>query len=112
MDAYEFYWCDSTKGYELIGVLPERRKNPAGRTQESVINLARGLLGHGVNVNRIFFIKATRDENTGKILCTAPHRLDRCVRVTDRIPGPGRGQKGSCHEKTEVIQSRIQTPGH
>jgi PilZ domain len=75
MDAYEFYWRDSTKGYELIGVLPERRKNPARRTQESVINLARGLLGHGVNVNRIFFIKATRDENTGKIL-----RLDSVYR--------------------------------
>ena len=44
--------------------------------------------------------------------CTAPHGLDRCVRVTDRIPGPGKGQKGSCHEKAEVIQSRIQTPGH
>jgi len=45
-------------------------------------------------------------------ICTDPHGLDRCVRVTDRIPWPGRGQKGSCHEKTEVIQSRIQAPGH
>ena len=75
MDAYEFYWRDSTKGYEPIGVLPERRKNPARRTQESVINLARGLLGHGVNVNRIFFIRATIDENTDKIL-----RLDSVYR--------------------------------
>jgi hypothetical protein len=23
--------------------------------------------------------------------CTAPHGLDRYVRVTDRIPGPGKG---------------------
>jgi hypothetical protein len=75
MDAYEFYWRDPTKGYEPIGVLPERRKNPARRTQESVINLARGLLGHSVDVNRIFFIKATKDENTGKIL-----RLDSVYR--------------------------------
>jgi hypothetical protein len=27
MIAYEFYWCDPVKGYELLGVLPERRKN-------------------------------------------------------------------------------------
>ena len=75
MDAYEFYWRDTIKGYQPIGVLPERRKNPARRTQESVINLARELLGDNVDVNRIFFIKATKDENTGKIL-----RLDSVYR--------------------------------
>jgi len=26
--------------------------------------------------------------------CTAPHGLNRYVRVTDRIPAPGRGRKG------------------
>jgi hypothetical protein len=75
MDAYEFYWCDRTNGYQPIGVIPERRKNPARRTQESVMNLARELLGHSVDVNRIFFIKATKDENTGRIL-----RLDSVYR--------------------------------
>ena len=75
MDAYEFYWRDTIKGYQPIGVLPERRKNPARRTQESVINLARELLGDNVDVNRIFFIKATKDGNTGKIL-----RLDSVYR--------------------------------
>lgn len=68
MDAYEFYWRDTTKGYQPIGVIPERRKNPARRTQESVMNLARELLGHSVDVSRIFFVRATKDENTGKIL--------------------------------------------
>ena len=75
MDAYEFYWRDTIKGYQPIGVLPERRKNPARRTQESVINLARELLGDNVDVNKIFFINATKDENTGKIL-----RLDSVYR--------------------------------
>lgn len=28
MEAYEFYWLDPIKGDKLLGVLPERRKNP------------------------------------------------------------------------------------
>jgi hypothetical protein len=69
MDAYEFYWRDQIKGYQLIGGLPERRKNPARVTQESIINLAKELIGNHVDANDIFFIKITKDENTGKILC-------------------------------------------
>ena len=38
MVAYEFYWLDPIKGYQLIGVLPERRKNTARITQASIIN--------------------------------------------------------------------------
>ena len=68
MVAYEFYWWDPIKGYRLAGVLPERRKNPERITHESVINLARELLGDNVDVNDIFFIKITKDENTGAIL--------------------------------------------
>ena len=75
MDAYEFYRRDTIKGYQPIGILPERRKDPARITQESITNLARELLGDNVDVNRIFFIKAKKDENTGKIL-----RLDSVYR--------------------------------
>jgi hypothetical protein len=75
MDAYEFYWRDTMKGYQSIGVLPERRKNSARITGESIINLARDLLGDNVDVNKIFFINVTKDENTGKI-----HRLDSVYR--------------------------------
>jgi len=38
MVAYEFYWQDPIEGYQHIGTLPERRKNPARITQESVMN--------------------------------------------------------------------------
>jgi hypothetical protein len=68
MDAYEFYWRDPIKGYRLIGVLPEKRKNPARITQESVINLAKELLGDNVDANEIFYVKITKDENAGTIL--------------------------------------------
>jgi len=38
MVAYEFYWLDSTGGYQIIGVLPERRKDPKRLTRESIMN--------------------------------------------------------------------------
>ncbi len=66
MIAYEFYWRDPIRGYQPIGVQPERRKNPERITKESVMNLAKELTGG--NVDDIFFIKITKDENTGEIL--------------------------------------------
>jgi len=68
MIAYEFYWRDPIRGYQPIGVQPERRKNPERITKESVINLAKELVGDNVDVNDIFFIKITKDENSGEIL--------------------------------------------
>jgi c-di-GMP-binding flagellar brake protein YcgR len=72
MDAYEFYWRDPIKGYQFIGGLPERRKNLARITQESVIDLARELIGDNVNVDDIFIVKITKDEKTGKIVRPDP----------------------------------------
>jgi hypothetical protein len=66
MIAYEFYWRDPIRGYQPIGIQPERRKNPERITKESVTNLAKELTGG--NVDDIFFIKITKDENTGEIL--------------------------------------------
>jgi hypothetical protein len=37
MEGYEFYWLDPKGGYQIIGVLPERRKNPARVTHESIM---------------------------------------------------------------------------
>jgi hypothetical protein len=45
MLLYELYTFSETKGYELIAVLPERRKNPARITKNSVINWGRMLSG-------------------------------------------------------------------
>jgi hypothetical protein len=38
MVAYEFYWLDPSGRYQIIGVLPERRKNPERITKESVMH--------------------------------------------------------------------------
>jgi hypothetical protein len=75
MIAYEFYWRDPIRGYQPIGVQPERRKNPERITEESVINLGKELIGDNVDVKDIFFIKITKDENTGEIL--RPHSVYR-----------------------------------
>jgi hypothetical protein len=55
MLVYELYTFDSEKGYELIGFLPERRKNLTRITKESVIRWGKMLLGEGVDCTKIFF---------------------------------------------------------
>jgi len=55
MLVYELYTFNKKKGYELIGVLPERRKNPTRITKESVIRWGKTLLGNDVDGKEIFF---------------------------------------------------------
>lgn len=68
MAVYEFYWRDPIKGYQLIGRLPERRRNPTRITRKSVINWGKKILGENVDGNDIFFIEIKIDENTKRIL--------------------------------------------
>ncbi len=55
MLVYELYIFNKKKGYELIGVLPERRKNRTRITKESVIRWGRMLLGDDLDSKDIFF---------------------------------------------------------
>ena len=68
MVAYEFYFRDPIKGYQLIGTLPERRKSPLRITQESVMNWVSKVLGENMNFNDIFFITITIDKDSGDII--------------------------------------------
>jgi hypothetical protein len=63
MLVYELYAFNKTKGYELIGVLPERRKNPARITKNSVMNWAKMLSGDDVDSKDIFFKPVRIDGN-------------------------------------------------
>jgi hypothetical protein len=72
MDAYEFYRLDSIGGYEIIGVLPERRKNQARITQASIMNWGDKFFGKKLGIKDIFFIQVTIDENTGRIFRPTP----------------------------------------
>lgn len=67
MIAYEFYWRNGIKGNELIGILPERRKDPKRISQESVMNWGKIILGEFVDENEIFFIKVNIDNNAGNV---------------------------------------------
>jgi hypothetical protein len=55
MIAYEFYWRDDTGRDHFIGILPERRKNTARITQDSVINWGKKVIGDNTEIKDIFF---------------------------------------------------------
>ena len=68
MLVYELYTFNKTKGYELIGVLPEKRKNRTRITKESVTRWGRMLLGDDVDSKKIFFKPVRIDRLSGRIL--------------------------------------------
>jgi hypothetical protein len=72
MVAYEIYGHDPVRGYELLGVLPERRKNPARITERSIINWGRKFFGKSIAINGIFLFQVEIDKNTGKTTRQAP----------------------------------------
>jgi hypothetical protein len=65
--AYEFYYHDHIDQPQLIGILPERRKDLHRISAESIMNWAKKLLGDDWDMNRINFIEVTIDKMTGKI---------------------------------------------
>lgn len=67
MIAYRFYWRDPIKGDELIGVLPERRKNPARITPESVMNWGKKHFGNTLGIENMFFIQVRINTGVGRI---------------------------------------------
>jgi hypothetical protein len=67
MIAYELYLYDAGKGYELLGILPERRKDPRRITKESVLKWARMILGDGAEDKNIMFKQMIIDDITNKI---------------------------------------------
>ncbi len=72
MVAYEFYSLDEVKGYELLGVLPERRKDPARMTEKSVLGWVDKVFGNKFSTKDIYFIQVTINENTGMIFRPTP----------------------------------------
>ncbi len=57
MVAYEFYWRNGEGKEHLIGILPERRKNPQRITKESVLNWGWKVIGNNSDVKEIQFVK-------------------------------------------------------
>jgi len=57
MVAYEFYCRDENEGFHLIGILPERRKNPKRVTGKSIMNWVKIFLGDYVGIKNIYFVQ-------------------------------------------------------
>lgn len=55
MVVYEFYCRDENDRIHFIGALPERRKNPARITQESIMNWGTEVIGDNIEIKEIFF---------------------------------------------------------
>lgn len=66
MVAYELYFFDKIKGYELIGILPERRRNQERITPDSVLNWGKMLLADNADSKKIYVKKFVMEENTGR----------------------------------------------
>ena len=66
--AYEFYFRDPLKGYQLVGILPEKRKNPKRMNKNSIGKLGKIILGNGRDSKDLFFTKVTLDSDTGRII--------------------------------------------
>ena len=70
MVAYEFYLNDSEGNKSLIGILPERRKEPKRITQKSILRWGRMLL---YDIRGSFsFERITINEYTGKLFRFGP----------------------------------------
>ena len=75
MVVYEFTPFDPKGGYQIIGVLPEKRKNPARITQESIMNWGEKIFGKEFDTKDTFFIQVTMDEKTDRIFRPIPFTL-------------------------------------
>ena len=77
MVAYEFYLRErrdpmETEVFHLIGILPERRRNPSRITGESIMNWGRTILGEKADLTNLFFSQMTINEATGEISYPQP----------------------------------------
>jgi len=72
MVAYEFYCQDEIKGFQLIGILPERRKSSERITKESIMNWGKNVIGDNIDANEIFFIQVTIKKDTGQVIESNP----------------------------------------
>jgi hypothetical protein len=57
MVAYEFYVNDGIEEFHLLGILPERRKDPLRISYESIMNWGRLIADDCVDINKMYFVQ-------------------------------------------------------
>ena len=63
MVGYELYCWHDPKGYQLIGVLPERRNDPQRVTKESVLNWGQKYFAIQLDLDDLYFIEVEINED-------------------------------------------------
>ena len=63
MVAYEFYSRDETDICRLIGILPERRKDLARITEESIMKWVKMVMGDAADIRNVYFVRVTLGQN-------------------------------------------------
>ena len=72
MVAYEYYWHDEIKGFELIGVLPERRKGSNRVSEQSILGFGKKFWSDDMDNRNILFVRVNVDKTTGEICRPKP----------------------------------------
>ncbi len=60
--AYQLYLWNAVKGFELVGVFPERRRNQERITDQSIANWAKVKFGKDMKAEDIFLVKVELEE--------------------------------------------------
>ncbi len=63
MICYEFYERNKIGGDKLIGILPERRRDPERADLESILRWSRVVFGTSLDMNQIYFITVSLPES-------------------------------------------------
>lgn len=70
--TYEFYVYDSKGNKTLLGILPEKRKDPKRITQKSILRWGRMLLYDTADRRSLFYERVAMNQYTGKFFRFAP----------------------------------------
>lgn len=55
MVAYEFYVNDGIEEFHLLGILPERRRDPSRISYESIMNWGKLIVQDWVDISNVYF---------------------------------------------------------
>jgi hypothetical protein len=66
--AYEFYFLDPARGYEFLGILPERRKDPKRINSDSIRKWGMKLKRNGMGSKELSFTQVTIDRDKDRII--------------------------------------------
>jgi hypothetical protein len=72
MIAYEFYCRDKSKGNQLIGILPERRKDPDRINPISIMNWGAIVFGGSIDIDNIIYIPVILEKTPNGKYYTLP----------------------------------------